>query len=90
MGRVLELKHLLVDQQKADFHQFDELLADIKLSPLDIEIAVPPFFRIDNLDSLKERDKLLDALNATTFGIYIYIYIYIYIHIYIYIYIYIY
>ena len=67
LGRLLEMKHALVDQQKADFHQFDELLVDMKLSPADIELSLPPCFRAEILATHQERDKLLESLNPQLF-----------------------
>lgn len=61
---MLELKHVLVDIDCSDFQYFDEILSDLKLSPADIEIPTPAFFRRDNLKQLKEREKVLDALDA--------------------------
>jgi hypothetical protein len=66
MGRLLELKHTLVGIECTHFNHFDDILADIKLSPDDIEIPIPPYFRRENLKALKERERILDDLDAKT------------------------
>lgn len=68
MGRVLELKHALVDLEQSDYQYFDEILCDLKLTPANIEIPVPKFFRRENQKGIKERDKALDGLHATVAG----------------------
>jgi len=66
MGRLLELKHTLVGIECTHFNHFDDILSDIKLSPEDIEIPIPPYFRRENLKALKERERILDDLGAKT------------------------
>ena len=68
MGRVLELKHSLVDLEHNDFQYFDEILSDMKLTPNNIEIPVPKFFRRDQQKALKEREKLLETYHAPISG----------------------
>jgi hypothetical protein len=48
MGRVLELKHALVELEHSDYQYFDEILTDLK--------------------AIKDREKILDAMNATVVG----------------------
>ncbi len=57
MGRVLELKHALVDLESSEYQYLDELLTDFKLTPRDLEIPTPAFFRRENLLALKAREK---------------------------------
>lgn len=64
MARVLELKHTMVALENSDFQYLDEILADLKLTPNDMALPVPPYFRRDNMKARKEREKLLDTLNA--------------------------
>eukprot|EP00041_Stephanoeca_diplocostata_P018551 m.389136 g.389136 ORF g.389136 m.389136 type:complete len:852 (-) comp21047_c0_seq2:131-2686(-) len=66
MGRVLELKHTLVEIDCNDYHYFDEILSDLQLTPEDIEIRAPRYFRRENLSQLREREKILDAVEAET------------------------
>ncbi|XP_026217100.1 dynein regulatory complex protein 11-like isoform X2 [Anabas testudineus] len=50
MGRLLELKAQMVDLDRSEFHCFDEVLLDLKMTPKDLQIPVPRFF-------LTERNK---------------------------------
>ncbi len=69
MGRVLELYYSMSALSHSDFICFDDLLCDLKLKPQDIDVPIPAFFRRDNLKSIKEREKILDALQAKTHGL---------------------
>jgi hypothetical protein len=71
IGRVLELKQALVNLECSDYQFFDDILADLKLLPEDIEISIPNCFRRDNLSAVRERDKILEALGAQTTGLFI-------------------
>lgn len=66
MGRLLELKHVLVQIELNHFTLLDDILADVKLTPDDIEIPTPAFFRRENLKQLKERERVLDDYDAQT------------------------
>lgn len=49
MGRMLEVRHWLVKLNKgADFLNIDDILVDLKLTPEELEIPVPRYFRLDN------------------------------------------
>ena len=47
-----------------DYNYFDDILADVKLTPEDIEIETPAYFRRENLKQLKERERILDDLGT--------------------------
>jgi hypothetical protein len=66
MGRLLELKGVLVDLECTDYNFFDDILADVKLTPEDIEIPTPNYFRRENATQIKEREKILEDLSAAT------------------------
>ena len=68
MGRVLELKHSLVELERSDYQYFDEVLSDMKLTPANIEIPVPKFFRRDQQKALKDKEKLLETYQAPISG----------------------
>ena len=34
MGRILELKHEMINKDYSEYHYFDEILADLKLTPV--------------------------------------------------------
>jgi hypothetical protein len=49
------------------FRCLDDILATLRLSPEDIEIPIPGYYRRENQLALREREKLLDTLGTTTF-----------------------
>ena len=44
MSRLLELKNEMVNLEFSEYHFFDDVLSDMKLTPADIEIPVPRYF----------------------------------------------
>ena len=42
--RLLELKNEMVNLEFSEYHFFDDVLSDMKLTPADIEIPVPRYF----------------------------------------------
>ncbi|XP_030065024.1 dynein regulatory complex protein 11 [Microcaecilia unicolor] len=59
MGRILELKHEMVELEFSEFHYLDDILQDFKLSPEDLEIPIPKYFLKEKIKVLKEREKIL-------------------------------
>ncbi|CAM4538719.1 dynein regulatory complex protein 11 isoform X1 [Lepidochelys kempii] len=59
MGRILELKNEMVELENSEFHYFDDILQDLKLSPEHIEIPIPRYFIKEKLKVLREREKIL-------------------------------
>uniref|UniRef100_A0A8C3S8L3 IQ motif containing with AAA domain 1 n=1 Tax=Chelydra serpentina TaxID=8475 RepID=A0A8C3S8L3_CHESE len=59
MGRILELKNEMVEVENSEFHYFDDILQDLKLSPEHIEIPIPRYFIKEKLKVLREREKIL-------------------------------
>ncbi|KAJ8301907.1 hypothetical protein KUTeg_020894 [Tegillarca granosa] len=64
MGRILELKHEMVNLEFSEYHYFDDVLSDLKLTPNDVEIPIPKYFINEKMDVLKEREKLLGQILA--------------------------
>ncbi|ELU03195.1 hypothetical protein CAPTEDRAFT_153643 [Capitella teleta] len=66
MGRVLELKDEMVKLEFSEYHYFDDVLSDLKLTPAsnDIEMPVPKYFTHERSKALKEREKLLGQILA--------------------------
>ncbi|KAF7243751.1 Dynein regulatory complex protein 11 [Varanus komodoensis] len=59
MGRILELKNEMVELEYSEYHYFDDILQDLKLSPENIEIPIPRYFIKEKLKVLKERERIL-------------------------------
>ena len=64
MGRLLELKQEMVDLEFNEFHYFDDVISDLKLTPNDIEIPIPKYFLNDRAKLLKEREKFFTQILA--------------------------
>merc|ERR1712150_238049 len=61
-GRILEQKNNMVTLEFCEYHYFDDVLSDLKLTPADIEIPIPKYFLQENAKSFKEREKMMDAI----------------------------
>ncbi|XP_063173921.1 dynein regulatory complex protein 11 [Candoia aspera] len=59
MGRILELKNEMVELEYSEYHYFDDILQDLKLSPENIEIPIPRYFIKEKIKALKERERIL-------------------------------
>jgi len=59
MGRLLELKNNMVQLEFSEYHYFDDVLSDLKLTPDDIEIPIPRYFLQDNQLAMKEREQVI-------------------------------
>lgn len=66
MGRFLEIKQELVTLEHSEYHYFDDILADLKLTPKDIEIPIPKYFIYDNHRALKDRAHFFDKILLST------------------------
>lgn len=64
MGRILEMKNEMMMLEHSEFHFLDDVLADLKLTPSDIEMPIPKFFIRENSRTLKEREKMLGTILA--------------------------
>lgn len=62
IGRVLELKNEMVNLEFSEFHYYDDILSDYKLTPSDIELPIPKYFLFERKKTLKERENLLNSI----------------------------
>ncbi|XP_035249034.1 dynein regulatory complex protein 11 [Anguilla anguilla] len=63
-GRLLELKNEMVELEFSEFHYYDDILQDLKLTPGDLEVPIPRYFVSEKLRVLREREKLLAQILA--------------------------
>uniref|UniRef100_A0A3Q2YDJ7 IQ motif containing with AAA domain 1 n=1 Tax=Hippocampus comes TaxID=109280 RepID=A0A3Q2YDJ7_HIPCM len=59
MGRILELKNEMVDKELCEYHYMDDVLHDLKLTPADLEIAIPHYFLSERSKDNRERTTML-------------------------------
>ncbi|XP_041936286.1 dynein regulatory complex protein 11 [Alosa sapidissima] len=64
MGRLLELKNEMVELEFSEFHYFDDMLQDLKMTPSDLEVPIPRYFVREKLRVLKERERMLAHILA--------------------------
>ncbi|XP_045701684.1 dynein regulatory complex protein 11 [Phyllostomus hastatus] len=64
MGRILELKNEMVELELAEFHYFDDILQDLKLTPQQLDIPIPKYFLKEKVEVIKEREKILAQILA--------------------------
>ncbi|XP_026860501.2 dynein regulatory complex protein 11 [Electrophorus electricus] len=64
MGRLLELKNDMVDLEASEFHYFDDMLQDLKMTPEDLEVPIPRYFVRERMKVLKQREKMLAHILA--------------------------
>ncbi|CAM4622835.1 unnamed protein product [Leuciscus chuanchicus] len=64
MGRLVELKNEMVELEYSEFHYFDDILQDLKMTPEDLEVPIPRYFVREKMRALKEREKMLAHILA--------------------------
>ncbi|XP_048056438.1 dynein regulatory complex protein 11 isoform X2 [Megalobrama amblycephala] len=64
MGRLVELKNEMVELEYSEFHYFDDILQDFKMTPEDLEVPIPRYFVREKMRALKEREKMLAHILA--------------------------
>ncbi|XP_051930875.1 dynein regulatory complex protein 11 isoform X3 [Hippocampus zosterae] len=65
MGRILELKNEMVDKELCEYHYMDDVLHDLKLTPADLEIAIPHYFLSERSKDNQERTTMLRNILQT-------------------------
>ncbi|XP_021103045.1 IQ and AAA domain-containing protein 1 isoform X1 [Heterocephalus glaber] len=64
MGRILELKNEMVELELSEFHYFDDILQDLKLTPQQLDIPIPKYFLKEKLEVIRGREKILAQILA--------------------------
>lgn len=62
MGRILEVKNEMVKLEFSEFHYYDDILQDLKLTPEDLEIPIPRYFMKDKVKVMKDRENILSRI----------------------------
>ncbi|CAL1537614.1 unnamed protein product [Lymnaea stagnalis] len=60
--RILELKELMVEIEEREFHFFDDVLQDLQLTPDQVEMNIPRFYRDERLQVLQNREHILESI----------------------------
>jgi hypothetical protein len=62
IGRVLELKHELVNLDFSEFSYYDDVLIKLNLLPMEVELKVPNYYRREREEELKKRKRTMDNI----------------------------
>ena len=62
MGRLIELKHEMVNHDLKVFQFHDDIFADLKITPIDFLLQIPNYITLDRKQEIDERDAKLDML----------------------------
>lgn len=62
IGRAIELKHDLVSLDMMEFNYADAVLAKLRMTPVDLELRIPRYFRRDRAAEIAERQRFVDEL----------------------------
>ncbi|KAJ3092088.1 Dynein regulatory complex protein 11 [Quaeritorhiza haematococci] len=68
LGRILELRHKMVEIEFSDFHNFSDTLLDLKLVPNDLSVLIPRFYMEERGKQIEAQRTLLESLNAKQLG----------------------
>ncbi|XP_017795745.1 PREDICTED: IQ and AAA domain-containing protein 1, partial [Habropoda laboriosa] len=60
LGRILELKHELVEIDLSEYSYFDDILIKLNVTPQEVEIQVPRYFRRERLKEIEEKRKYIE------------------------------
>ncbi|XP_015436348.1 PREDICTED: IQ and AAA domain-containing protein 1 [Dufourea novaeangliae] len=61
LGRILELKHELVEIDLSEYSYFDDILIRLGVTPQEIEIQLPRYFRRERLKEIEERRSFIES-----------------------------
>lgn len=62
LGRAIELKHDLVSIDMMEFNYADSVLASLQLTPIDVELRIPRYFRRERAQQIADRERFIDSL----------------------------
>lgn len=62
MGRVVELKHDLVNIDIMEFSYNDQVMTELKLTPNDVELKIPRYFLRENEKEIAYKKEFIDNL----------------------------
>lgn len=60
LGRILELKHELVDIDLSEHSYYDDVLIECGVTPQEVEIRVPRYYRRERIAEIEERRRFME------------------------------
>ncbi|KAK3913554.1 Dynein regulatory complex protein 11 [Frankliniella fusca] len=61
-GRMLELKHELVNLDLSEFSYYDDVLIDMRILPQEAEITIPQYYRREREEEIRQRRRTIDTI----------------------------
>ncbi|KAI8910375.1 P-loop containing nucleoside triphosphate hydrolase protein, partial [Gorgonomyces haynaldii] len=68
IGRILEIRFILVNLSCSDFFNYNDILLDLKLTPDQLNVSIPRFLVQERQQEIDSRKTLLESLNAKDFS----------------------
>lgn len=62
LGRMLELKHELVNLDLSEFSYYDDVLIGMNILPQEAEITIPQYYRREREQEIRQRRKTIDDI----------------------------
>lgn len=62
LGRILELKHELVEIDLSEYSYFDDILIKLSVTPQEVEIQIPRYFRRECLQEIEGKRKYIESI----------------------------
>ena len=62
LGRMLELKHELVNLDLSEFSYYDDALVNMRLLPQQAEMTIPQYYRREREEEIRQRRKTIDDI----------------------------
>lgn len=60
LGRILELRHELIDIDLSEFSYYDDILLKHSITPQEAEVKVPTYFRRENEKNFQQKKKFIE------------------------------
>lgn len=60
LGRILELKHELVEIDLSEYSYVDDILIKLGITPQEVEVQLPRYFRRERLNEIEDRRKFIE------------------------------
>ncbi|KAL5964794.1 Dynein regulatory complex protein 11, partial [Taenia solium] len=64
IGRVLELKEEMVKLDLSEYHYFDDIILELKLTPSEIQVPIPKYFVVDAQNTIRDRQAFIASVRS--------------------------
>lgn len=64
IGRILELKEEMVKLDLSEYHYFDDIISELKLTPTEIQVPVPRYFVVDAQNTIRDRNAFITSVRS--------------------------